>query len=334
MVHLSLYNIKEKNNVDIPSIKQTIKKFCAIKMNLSNYVIKIKSNVIIHIQFYLHEKLMKYIKIKHDKTTYKYNKVPLDGILVSCVISNDIPLEISFEPIDLCSELIIKEFKKNINWNLNLTNICWDNIFIINLKRRSDRKENMLLKLSEQNITKYEFIDAIDGTEQDIIDKFTELKNNKKTFIINSGHFACLLSHIKAIELARERNYSNIIILEDDVFFCKNFENKLASLLIPKYDMIYLGGIISKKKLFFNDWVRCTNIMGAYGYILKSNMFDIILDRLNKLTQYVDIFYMRHIQPFYSTILLDDYIKTDLSSSDTSYKSSQLVQRLNYIKIR
>ena len=74
--------------------------------------------------------------------------------------------------------------------------------------------------------------------------------------------------------------------------------------------------------------------MGAYGYILRSNLFDIVLEQLEKLTQYIDVFYMRNIQPFYSTILLFDYIKTDLASSDTSHKSSQLVQRLNYIKIR
>jgi GR25 family glycosyltransferase involved in LPS biosynthesis len=330
MVHLSLCNIKEdeKNNVS------NIKKFHPYKINLSNYIIKIKSNIPIHIQFYLNEKLMKFIKIKYDKTTYKYNKVPPDGILISCIISSDNSLEISFEPIDLCSEIIFKEFKKNIYYQLGLTNINYDNIFIINLKRRTDRKEDMINKLKEQNITNYEFIEAVDGTEQSVIDKFTELKNNKKTRIITSGHFACLLSHIKAIKLAKSRNYSNIMILEDDIYFCKNFISKLSNLIIPNYDMIYLGGIISKKKLFFNDWVRYSNIMGAYGYILKSNLFDIVLEQLEKLTQYVDVFYMTNIQLFYSTILLFDYIKTDLASSDTSHKSSHLVQRLNYIKIR
>jgi hypothetical protein len=330
MVHFSLLNIKEKENKCILDIK----KFYPVKINLSEYMIKIKSNIPVHIQFNLYEKLMKYVWIKYNKTTYKYNKIPLDGIVISCIISNDFPLEISLEPIDICSEIIIKEFKKNIDYHLDLTNINWDNIFIINLKRRIDRKENIIKKLQEQNIINYEFIEAIDGTEQSVINKFTELKNNKKTQIINAGHFACLLSHIKTIKLAKSRNYSSIMVLEDDVYFCKNFLYKLSNLMIPKYDMIYLGGIIAKKKIFFNDWIRCSNIMGAYGYILKSNLFDIILEELEYLTHYIDIYFMKNIQPIYSTILLFDFIKTDLATSDTSYKSPQLIQRLNYIKIK
>ena len=329
MVHLSLLNIKEKENKCILDIK----KFYPIKINLSEYIIKIKSNIHVHIQFNLYEKLMKYVWVKYNKITYKYNKIPSNGILISCIISNDFPLEISLKPIDMCSEIIIREFKKNFDYHLDLSNINWDNIFIINLKRRIDRKENIIKKLQEQNIINYEFIEAIDGTEQSIIEKFTESKNNIKTQIITAGHFACLLSHIKAIKLAKSRNYSSIMVLEDDVYFCKNFLDKLSNLMIPKYDMIYLGGIISKKKLFFNDWIRCSNIMGAYGYILTSNLFDIVLEELENLIQYVDIYYMRNIQPIYSTILLFDYIKTDLATSDTSFKSPQLVKRLNYIKI-
>ena len=68
---------------------------------------------------------------------------------------------------------------------------------------------------------------------------------NKQTQIITSGHFACLLSHINAIKLAKSRNYSSIMILEDDVYFCNDFLNKLSNLMIPNYDMIYLGGIKS-----------------------------------------------------------------------------------------
>jgi hypothetical protein len=94
-----------------------------------------------------------------------------------------------------------------------------------------------------------------------------------------------------------------------------------------------LGGIISKKKLFFNDWIFANNnkIMGAYGYILQNKLFDSILGRLEKLTEYVDLFYLKQIQPNYSIILLNDYIKTDLISSDTSHKCEKLIKRLEYI---
>lgn len=330
MVQISIINMKENEK----NFLLGIKKFNPIKKNLKLYMIKLNSNEPTHINFCMCEKLMKNIQIKHKKTTYKYHYIPSDGILISCIITEKEPLEMIFEPIDLCSEIIIKQVKKKIQHEITLTNIKWDNIFIINLKRRADRKNSMIEKLNQQKITKYEFIEGIDGNELEIQKKFINIQKNKKTFIINSGHFACLLSHINAIKLAKSRNYSNIMILEDDVYFCDNFETKLSNLLIPNYDMIYLGGIIKQKKLFFNEWVNTTNIMGAYGYILSSNLFDIILTQLEKLIEYVDVFYMKKIQPNYSTILLFDYIKTDIATSDTSYKSKSLIKRLSYIKIK
>lgn len=329
MVHFSLINMKESNK----KIIYGIKKFYPVKNNFKKYIIKIKSNESIYIDFCLCEKLMKFVQIKHKKNSYKYHDVPSDGILISCIINKDEPLEITIDPIDLCSEITIKQVQKKLYNDLQLINITWNNIFIINLKRRLDRKINIENKLKEQNITKYEFIEAIDGIEPHIKEQFINAQKNNLTTIISSGHFACLLSHIKAIKIAKSRNYSSIMVLEDDIYFCKDFISKLSNLLIPKYDMIYLGGIISKKKLFFNDWIRYSNIMGAYGYILNSNLFDIVLNELEKLTEYVDIFYMKKIQPNYSTILLFDYIKTDLTSSDTSHKSQSFVKRLNYIKI-
>lgn len=328
MVHLSLINMKENKKKILG-----IKKFNPIKNNLSTYMIKVKSNEIVQIQFYLYEKLIKFIKIKHKLVVSEYKKISSDGIFISCILTKDEPLEIYLEPLDLCSEIIIKQFKKYINFKSNLTNIKWDNIFIINLKRRTDRKKDIEKKLYEQNIKNYEFIEAYDGNEQHIQKEFNELKKKNNIQIISYGHYACLLSHLKAIKLAKTRNYSNIMILEDDIYFCNDFLSKISSLMVPSYDMIYLGGITNKIKLFFNDWVRYSNIMGAYGYILNSKLFDIVLTQLENLNDYIDVFYFKKIQPIYKTILLADYIKTDLTTSDTSNKSQKLIKRLNYIKI-
>jgi GR25 family glycosyltransferase involved in LPS biosynthesis len=325
MVHFSLLNVKENNSLS------NIKIFSPIKLDLANYIITIKSDILISIQFYLYIKLLKYINIKCNKMIYKYYKIPKDGFLLSCTISKENYIEISFEPKNINSQIYIFNFIKNTNFLDNYKNIHWDNIFIINLSRRNDRKEEMLKKIQEENIINYEFIDAIDGNTLSILETFQELKNNKKTKIITPGHYACLQSHLKAIKIAKSRNYSSIMILEDDVFFCKNFLSKLLNLKIPKYDMLYLGGIISNKKLFFNEWSICKNTMGAYGYILNSNLFDIIIEELEKGDIYVDVFYKQKIQKKYQTILLSDYIKTNLSSSDTSEKSLQFIKKFNYI---
>ena len=324
MEYLSLINMKEdKNNFGTKIFKPT-------KKNSYEYKLIFKSDNPIYIQFQFYEKLMDLVEFRHKELTNKYKSIPVDGILISCIITNINILEIIVKPIDLCSRIIIKEFKNNILCKLYFKNISWDNIFIINLSRRTDRKKLMEKKLSQANITKYEFIDGFDGQELYIKEKFLTYKNH--TNIISSGHFACLLSHIKAIKLAKKRKYSSIMILEDDVYFCNEFLDKLTKLLVPYYDMLYLGGIISKKKLFYTNWTKYNKIMGAYGYILNNTMYDIILIQLEKLAEYIDVFYLKEIQSKYSIVLLNDYIKTDLISTDTSYKSNILIKRLEYIK--
>jgi len=300
----------------------------------------------IHIQFKIHTLFIKSIKYIEKNKIKKITNIHPDGFLISIDFYNSTDkIEIIFFPINVNNDnnssgsgddngkIFIKKKTINIYQINELNKIHWDNIFIINLKRRFDRKKTMSTQFRLQKITKYEFIDAVDGMELDVLNKFMELKTNHKTQIISSGHFACLLSHIKAIEEAKSRGYTNIMILEDDVILCDNFINQLNKINVPSYDMLYLGGIINKKKIFFSHWVsNVKNILGAYGYIISSNLFDYVLGELKKLTDYVDLFYMKKVQLNYYVILLDDMVKTNLDSSDTSDKSLIMTHRLSYIK--
>lgn len=288
----------------------------------------------INVQFKMHTIFIKSVEfINKNKATHKFTNILPDGFLFSFDFDNmSDKIEILFYPSNENAKLFIKKIIVNFYEINSLNQIKWDNIFIINLKRRLDRKKSIEEKTSKQGIIKYEFIDAVDGLELEINNKFIELKKSSKTKIISVGHFACLLSHIKSIQLAKAREYKSIMILEDDIFFCDNFISKLQNLRVPSYDMIYLGGIINNKKVLFNKWVKSNNIMGAYGYILTCDLYDIILNELTKLTDYVDLFYMKQIQPNYNIILLDDFIKTNLDSSDTSDKNFIMTRRLSYIK--
>jgi hypothetical protein len=66
------------------------------------------------------------------------------------------------------SKLSIQSIQSNNN---NDTNDIDDKIKIVNLERRPDRKENMIEKLKQQNITNYEFIRAVDGRELEPTDE-------------------------------------------------------------------------------------------------------------------------------------------------------------------
>lgn len=340
MIQINLINTKIKEESDDKIIYQP-KKYS----EELNYKITIKSKIPYLVQFIIYANFINSIEfinvnskqiIGDNSDNYnnvnKYEYLSNQGIIMSCVIKENSYLTINYKPIDLCTNIILKKVNPiKIN---NLKNLQWDNIFIINLLRRNDRRIQMENKLYQANITKYEFIEAFDGLDNNISNDFLKIKKTSKNPIVTSGHYACLLSHIKAIEIAKNRNYSNIIILEDDVFFCENFLNKLSNIMLPDYDMIYLGGITSKKKLFLSDWAYCDKlkIMGAYGYILSNKIFDDILTKLKELQDYVDLLYIKQIQPNYKVLILNDFIKTDLSSSDTSNKSKKMIKRLNYIK--
>lgn len=333
MIQITLTNTKIKENLDNKIIYQP--KYYSDKFK---YKITIGTQYICQVQFVIYANFIDWIEFDYLDNNTKYDYISNHGLLISTVINPNQYLTINYKPIDLCTRITIK----NINTSIlqKLINIQINHIFVINLPRRTDRKEQMIKKLSDANIVNYEFIDASDGKAPHIINEFKKskidyyLKHSKTYPIVSTGHYGCLLSHINAIKTAKSRNYSNIMILEDDVFFCENFLSRLSELQIPQYDMIYLGGITSKKKLFLSDWAQYINyrIMGAYGYILSKAMYDIILEKLEKLEDYVDLLYIHQIQPNYKVILLNDYIKTDLSSSDTSKKSKQMVKRLEYIK--
>jgi hypothetical protein len=327
MIKTELVNIKEDKTKSYEIYKPS-------KINKDKYQIIISSDEKIYIQFILYIKFADNIKIKTKYNEIKYENFPHNGILYSCMLDLNSPLIIKIKPFDLCTKIIIQKKLINPIKSINLNYIKWDNIFIINLPRRTDRKEKIEKLLFESKITKYQFIEAYDGLEPQIINQYNQIKKEKNIPIITAGHFACLLSHIKAIKLAKQLGYKNIMILEDDVFFETDLIKKLSNIQIPNFDLLYLGGIMSKNKLFDTNWAypNENRIMGAYAYILSSKIFDIVLNDLEKLEEYVDFYYLKYIQTQYKTIILNDIIKTDLTSSDTSNKSRIMIKRLDYIK--
>jgi hypothetical protein len=73
-------------------------------------------------------------------------------------------------------------------------------LYVINLKERNDRFENIKKNFSNYNIIQ---VDAI--------------KHEK-------GAIGCFLSHKKCIQIAKEKNLKNIIVIEDDCVPTNNFD--------------------------------------------------------------------------------------------------------------
>ncbi len=105
-------------------------------------------------------------------------------------------------------------------------------IYIINLKKDSDRKNHIINQLEKQNIFDYEIIEAVDGnilTKEELNSKvFKDKKGlNYWNTKMSPSQIGCALSHIKIYKklLKSENNYC--LILEDDAIFNQNLTNDL-----------------------------------------------------------------------------------------------------------
>ncbi|CAF1191821.1 unnamed protein product, partial [Didymodactylos carnosus] len=196
-----------------------------------------------------------------------------------------------------------------------------DEIYVINLKRRTDRRNRIKDTFDLLNIGDVTYFDAIDGKydiDQNYLDKY-QIKllpdyidpYNQRP--INYGEIGCFLSHYFIWEDIVKRQLKNgVMILEDDVKFDVYFKYKLQHILdyIEKnktfeWDLIYLGRkIIRLSEENYNSTIETYLIEPAYthwtiGYLLSLRGAQLLIDEkpLSKIIpvdEYLPIMYDRH----------------------------------------
>ena len=116
-------------------------------------------------------------------------------------------------------------------------NDIFEQVFVINLKRREDRLKTITNKLNKLQI-KFEIVEAIDGS---LLEPDKSIGNGYN----HKGVAGCALSHRKVASIANERNLKNYLVIEDDCEFPENFNELFECYIkqIPKnWDLIYFGG--------------------------------------------------------------------------------------------
>ena len=113
--------------------------------------------------------------------------------------------------------------------------------FVVNLDRRSDRLEefNKIVPID------YDKFSAIDGKELEPTVQLQQIFEHND-YNMRVGLVGCALSHIKLlIELVKSDKYDKFIIMEDDITFVPNFNDKLTHVMNNskkiEWDIIYLG---------------------------------------------------------------------------------------------
>jgi GR25 family glycosyltransferase involved in LPS biosynthesis len=182
-----------------------------------------------------------------------------------------------------------------------------DGGFYINLDYRDDKNEFMFNQLKElgldKHIERFSAIAAFDGIDYRVND-------SEKMFLLGK---ATSQSHKTIIQIAKDRKYKNVLILEDDALFYKdNIYNALSIIelaldelsKIENWDVFFLGANIHDNtlNLYSEHLIKCDCCISSHAYILNNKSFDKILSNgFDKPFDVMDIFLNNNFKNKYIT---------------------------------
>ncbi|XP_055752857.1 procollagen galactosyltransferase 1-like [Salvelinus fontinalis] len=129
----------------------------------------------------------------------------------------------------------------------------FDEVFMINLKKRTDRRDRMLRTLYEQEIA-CKVIQAVDGKAMNIseinalgIHMLPGYSDPYHGRPLTKGELGCFLSHYNIWKEIVERGLKSSLVIEDDLRFEVFFKRRLMNLMSEvesqglDWDLIYIG---------------------------------------------------------------------------------------------
>ena len=232
----------------------------------------------------------------------------------------------------------------------------YDQIYIINLKHRTDRWNKMVENLKLLNIQNYQRFEAINGLEKSIKNFWHYNKIHNKNYKVNSpGALGYLLSYYHILIEAQEKKYQQILVLDDDIILHKDYQKFLSTYVHPKkFKLIYYGvchqlhnqnldnlNTIVSNKLepslinirLFKNLFGSGNIDGSFMMGISNSVFyDLILATRNSLLPF-DSGPLRTLYnkfPFECFIFYPNLVIQDMTDSDIQNSTED--DNLNYQK--
>jgi GR25 family glycosyltransferase involved in LPS biosynthesis len=171
---------------------------------------------------------------------------------------------------------------------MNTINTYFGKIYCINLDKRLDRWEESQKEFQKINI-EVERYSAFDGNK---------IKNVENLFVGHfekAGQFGCLISHLNIIKKAKESKIPSVVILEDDVVFCDNFnqEFNLSMIEMPKdWDMIFFGSNHVHSPIKISDRIcKLRRAYSAHCYVIRDRMYDELIGLIEPMNEPLDVTY-------------------------------------------
>lgn len=219
-----------------------------------------------------------------------------------------------------------------------------DNTYI--LYSNDDEKNRINLYLQNYNFNYELFKSDKTFTENNKININNNIYFNKyinfyKNYKLNKNQ----ISHINSIKNilldAKNKNYKSIMILEYDIYFHKNIEEKIKEYtkIINNCDIIHLGSSqsfwynpVDKTKIEYkNKYYINNHSLGTFAIILKQNIYDTYISYLSTYTLPSDIILTIISKQYNSIVIHPNIIICDISKS-TILKNRN--ENLTFIKFK
>lgn len=164
----------------------------------------------------------------------------------------------------------------------------------INLEHREDRKNQIETELKKVGFYNYQ--------------RFNAIKNNK-------GYLGCSESHLECLKLARQKQYPNVMILEDDFEFLidkDEFQNILNHLSTIDYDVFILSYNTDSSNITDTEdqyLKRIKETQTASGYIVNKKYYNKLIENFEeglRLLRETDIYHKYAIDQYWKPLQSQD----------------------------
>jgi GR25 family glycosyltransferase involved in LPS biosynthesis len=135
----------------------------------------------------------------------------------------------------------------------------------INLDSRKDRLDHVEAQLAELK----------NGMPNLAAERFNAIKHAE-------GAIGCSMSHMRCIQLAKERDWDHVLVCEDDILFTNVplFLTQLSKFMatVPDWDVVLLAGNNIPPFEVVNDaCIQISNCQTTTGYIVRSHYYDTLI---------------------------------------------------------
>jgi GR25 family glycosyltransferase involved in LPS biosynthesis len=176
-------------------------------------------------------------------------------------------------------------------------------IAVLNLDRSGDRKELMEAQLNKIGVKDYLFFPAYDSSH---------IRNLSFGATITTGYglgrkflpseLMVIFGHIGIIKHAQMMGYENIIIMEDDVVLCDDWNSRIEKTLeeLPSnWEYAYLSGhsdYVKFNKIFKFTILPAPKMVGAFSYMINKSAYSKIANYCSSLITTYDDMIMKMVE--------------------------------------